>query len=272
MVPASRGVFRVGMDKPSHTEPSERDLADVAALADGSLPPDRRSEVEYLVAASPRLRELLRAQQASVTAVRRAAGPAPAGLRAWIEAERRRASGPAPLLPRRVAVVVAAAAVAAAALALLVLPSRAPEAPTVAQAAELSARTATAPAPRQYDGMPLLDREVGGVHFPRWQQRFGWRASGVRVDRLGGRPATTVFYDRAGRRIGYTIVDGRGLRVPSGHRTRRGEVSFRALRAGGRTVVSWRRKGKTCVLSGTRVGSRELLALAAWRASGRVGY
>jgi hypothetical protein len=260
------------MEKPSSTEASERDLADVAGLADDSLPAERRAEVEYRVAASPGLRELLRAQRAAVAAVRRSAGPAPAGLRARIDAERRRAARPVPLLPRRVAVAIAAAAVVAGVMALLVLPSESPTAPTVAQAAALSGRGATAPPPRRYDGLPLLDREVDGVHFPRWQERFRWRASGVRVDRLGARRATTVFYDRARRRIGYTIVGGSALPLPAGGSTRRGKVSFRALRSGDRTVVTWRRKGRTCVLSGTQVGSRELLALAAWRAGGRLGY
>jgi hypothetical protein len=260
------------MAKPSSTEPSDRDFADVTALADGSLPADRRAEVEYRVAASPTLRELFRSQRASVNAVRRSAGPAPPGLRARIEAERRRASGPMPLLPRRVAVAAAVAVAVVAAVVLLALPSGSPRSPTVAEAAALSGRQATGPAPPRYDGMPLLDREVEGVHFPRWQERFRWRASGVRADRLGRRPATTVFYDRAGKRIGYTIVGGRALAPPAGRSTERREVSFRTLRSGGRTVVTWRRKGRTCVLSGRGVAARELLALAAWRAGGRVAY
>jgi hypothetical protein len=260
------------MPKPSNSEPSDRDVADVTALADGSLPAERRAEVEHRVAASPRLRDLLRAQQAAVNAVRQAAGPAPAGFRARIEAERQRAAGPAPLLPRRVAIGLVAAAVVAAVSGILVLPSGSPEGPTVAQAAALSGRAATAPPPKRYDGLPILDREVEGLHFPRWQARFHWRASGVRVDRLRGRQATTVFYNRAGRRIGYTIVAGEALGLPAGRSSHRGGVSFRTLRSGERTVVTWRRKGRTCVLAGDRVEGRELLALAAWRAGGRLAY
>jgi hypothetical protein len=272
MVPGFRGVFPVGMEKHPSTKPSEPDVADVTALADGSLPADRRPDVERRVAASPALRELLRAQTTSVGAVRRAAGPAPAGLRARIETERRRASGPAPLLPRRVAVAAAFAVAVVAAVVLIALPSGSPRSPTVAQAAALSGRDASAPPPRRYDGLPLLDREVDGLHFPRWQDRFRWRASGVRVDRLGGRRATTVFYDRAGKRIGYTIVAGRALRLPAGRSSRRNGVGLRSLRSGDRIVVTWRRKGRTCVLSGTGVRDRELLALAAWRAGGRLAY
>jgi len=39
--------------------PNERELADLAALADGSLAPERRSEVEARVAADPELRGLV---------------------------------------------------------------------------------------------------------------------------------------------------------------------------------------------------------------------
>jgi hypothetical protein len=196
----------------------------------------------------------------------------PPGLRAGIEAERERAVGPLPLFPRRVAIGLAAAAVVAAVVAVLVGPSGSPEGPTVAQAAGLSARGATAPPPKRYDGLPVLDREVEGLHFPRWQTRFHWRASGTRVDRLRGRQATTVFYDRSGRRIAYTIVAGEALRVPAGRSSHRGGVAFRTLRSGKRLVVTWRRKGRTCVLSGARVGRHELLALAAWRAGGKLAY
>jgi hypothetical protein len=38
---------------------SERELAEFAALADGTLPAERRAEVEARVAASPELQELL---------------------------------------------------------------------------------------------------------------------------------------------------------------------------------------------------------------------
>jgi anti-sigma factor RsiW len=45
---------------------SDRELAELAALADGTLPADRRPEVEARVAASPELQELLERQRRSL--------------------------------------------------------------------------------------------------------------------------------------------------------------------------------------------------------------
>ena len=45
---------------------SEHELAELAALADGTLPADRRAEVEARVAASPELQELLERQRQSL--------------------------------------------------------------------------------------------------------------------------------------------------------------------------------------------------------------
>jgi hypothetical protein len=249
----------------------ERARADVAALADGSLPANRRAEVEAMVRESPELRELLRAQRAALAAVRAAAAPAPAGLRARIEHQRSRAARRG----RRGRVVAgfALAAACAAVILAVVLPAGAPEGPSVAEAASLALRPPTASAPRQYDGQDvLLDRQVDGIHFPRWAEEFGWRASGMRVDRLDGHRAVTVFYVRGGRRVAYTIVSGRSLPKPSAEAVRRGGTELRELDVRGRSVVTWQREGHTCVLSGARVDPRLLLALASWRAGGRLAY
>jgi hypothetical protein len=230
----------------------DRDLADVAALADGSLPEERRAEVERRVAASPELSASLERQRRAVEAVRAAAVPAPAGLRARLErsrAARRRPVG--------IALGLAGAA-AAILLVLLLVPGR--DGPSVADAAVLATRAPTAGAPAP---LPAVE----GVRFPRWNERFAWRATGVRSDRLGDRDATTVYYRYDGHRIGYTIVGGSALALPSrGARVLRGRTAFHSLRLGGRTVVTWRREGHTCVLSGAGVRPRTLLALASWRA------
>jgi hypothetical protein len=245
----------------------ERDLADVTALADGSLPERRRSEVERRVADSPELSTVLERQRRALDVVRAAAVPAPPSLRARVGAL---------AAPRRRPLVGAlgvATAAAAALVVLLVLPGGGPDAPSVAQAAELAARGSTGGPPPRYDNAPLLDREIGGIRFPRWQERFGWRASGVRTDQLGGRDATTVYYRYDGHRIAYTIVGGSGLPLPSGgQRTTRAGTALHSLRIGGRTVVTWRRRGHTCVLSGAGVRLRTLLVLASWRAGGGIEY
>ena len=99
------------------------EIAELAALADGSLAPERRAAVEVRVAASPDFAERLAEQERAVMLARGAAAEveAPAALRARIEAQRPARRGPA---PRRIAVVgAAAAAVAVAAIALAIFRS-----------------------------------------------------------------------------------------------------------------------------------------------------
>src|SRR5439155_1447659 len=71
---------------------TKRDRADLARLADGTLPPRRRARVEARVAASPRLQSLLDEQRRALALVRDAGGEVPAGLRARLEAARRAAA------------------------------------------------------------------------------------------------------------------------------------------------------------------------------------
>jgi len=65
---------------------------ELAALADGALPPRRRAEVEAAVAASPALARLLRIQGETARTIRAAAAlvEAPAALRSLIEQRRAR--------------------------------------------------------------------------------------------------------------------------------------------------------------------------------------
>ena len=104
-------------------EAGDQELADLAALADGSLAPERRSAVEAQVAASSELAALVAEQQRAVGFARSAAADvdAPAGLRRRIEAQRsgRRAGAPGRLL----LVGAAAAAVVAVAVGVSLLNS-----------------------------------------------------------------------------------------------------------------------------------------------------
>jgi anti-sigma-K factor RskA len=101
------------MRRRRRNEAGDQEIAELAALADGSLAPERRAALEERVAASSRLAELLAEQHRAVAFTRAAAAevPAPATLRARVEAQRRAREV---RVPRRLAFIGAAAAVAAA--------------------------------------------------------------------------------------------------------------------------------------------------------------
>src|SRR5436190_12492427 len=68
---------------------SERDFADLCALADGTLPAERRAEVEARVAASPELQELVDRQRRSLALTGSLADePLPSSLRDAVETQR----------------------------------------------------------------------------------------------------------------------------------------------------------------------------------------
>ncbi len=102
-------------------EDAEQELVELAALADGSLAPERRAALEARVAESSELADRLAEQTRAVELTRSAAAEvqAPASLRARIEAPQRARRMP---MPRRLALLGAgAAAVLAVAIAVSVL-------------------------------------------------------------------------------------------------------------------------------------------------------
>lgn len=242
-------------------------MADLSALADGTLPADRRAEVEARVASSPELLELLARQRRAVLATQSlAAEEVPESLHAAVVDARRRAldarRGRVRWVPRFV--VAGAAAVAAAVVAAVFL-SGGSGSPTVADAARLATQPPTGPAPPPAGKIgSRLAMSVEGVTFPDFARAYGWRAQGVRRGRVDGRAATVVVYAKDGRQLGYVIVGGAGLTPPVGARATviRG-VEYRTLRANGQVGVTWRRGGHTCVLIGEATRA-ELLKLASW--------
>jgi hypothetical protein len=171
---------------------------------------------------------------------------------------------------RRPAVVAAAGAVlaAAATLALAVGLSGGGSSSGLSarQAAALALSPATLPAPSESPtNRSELTASVGGVAFPYWEERFGWRGSGARGDTLAGRAVTTVFYsNERGERIGYAIVAGPAPATSGGVLVRRWGVSYRLASQDGANVIVWRRGGHLCVMAGRGVSPRTLLALASW--------
>jgi anti-sigma-K factor RskA len=94
--------------------------AELAALADGSLAPERRAELEAQVAESPELAALLAEQERAVGFARSAASEveAPAGLRARVDARRQARRGPGWRRPVLVGAAAAATVVVAVAVGL----------------------------------------------------------------------------------------------------------------------------------------------------------
>jgi hypothetical protein len=252
---------------------TDEQMAELSALADGTLPADRRPAVEAWVATSPELRRLLDRQRRSLAATRLAASePMPASLGATARPKpvRRRRRLVPRIAPR---LAFGGAVVAAAIVALVIALGRGAAEPTVADAAGVALQPPTGPAPARFDGSRAqLAAEVDGVRFPDFRPAYGWRAAGVRRDTVDGRDATVVYYRKGERRLAYVIVSGSGLPPPSGAggAVRRG-VTYQALRAGGQPAVTWRRVGHTCLLIGS-ASPAELLRLASYRGGGALAY
>jgi anti-sigma factor RsiW len=241
-----------------------QELAELCAFADGTLPAERRAEVEARVAASPELLELVERQRQAVGATRALSGDAPSpALVETIEALRPRRRGVSFGVPRLA--VAGGLAVTLAIIGAIVL-SGGPGGPTVADAARLGSEPANGPAPPPVSkGSTRLAANVDGVAFPNLARWAGWHTVGVRRGRVDGRDATAVFYGKNGQRIAYVIVGGSGLSPPSGGEpTTRAGVEYQTLRLNGRLAVTWRRAGHTCVLVGTAARA-ELLKLASWQ-------
>ncbi len=196
---------------------------------------------------------------------------APEALRARIEAMR-----PSPARAGRQRVRYGGAlagALAAAALALaLVLPGGSPGSPSVSQAAALALNGPSSPAPAADSSAPnvKLGRDVEDVYFPNWATQFHWRAVGQRSDRIDGREAATVYYAWHGAQIAYTIVAAPALKEPAASTKMLNGTELRTLDLAGRVVVTWRRAGHTCVLSGSGVNPAVLQELAAWKVPGEI--
>jgi anti-sigma factor RsiW len=266
-------------DQPPELPPE--DEADLVSFVDGHLDDDGRSRVEARAATDPDYRSALLRQQVGRDAVTSAAEStgAPLALKTRVEAmgaargrhKGEKRSGVRTRLGglRWPAAGVVAGAVAVT-LAIVVLVGGSPGIEDVAAAATRAptAKVAVVPADSK-----LLQEHVADVRFPNYAGKFGWKAVGTRTDEIQGRATRTVFYEKDGKRIAYTVVSGAALDEPDAadKATVEGTV-IRALRASGREVVTWRRRGHTCVLSSKDVPRAELLALAGWKGKGGVAF
>jgi hypothetical protein len=139
---------------------------------------------------------------------------------------------------------------------------------TLRTAVALTMRPQTMAAPAQNpNDRTELAANVEGVPFPYWEDRFGWRSTGARADRVDGRTVRTVFYAGGDHRwLGYAIVAGSPAPdLGAGVLVRRGATDYRLAHEGGAEVVTWLRDGRLCVVAGHGVSSATLLSLASWR-------
>jgi hypothetical protein len=254
-------------------ELDERTRRELTQLADGTLSGSKRAALEKRIRTSPELATALDRQRTAVAALRGIDLPAPSGLRARVQAERERPS--ARVRRRRLSFAggLAAAAAAAALVAVLVLPTGS-GGPTVVEAARLSDLPATqASVPVDSANPKLLAVSSDGVPFPNLEGEFGYLEAGARSDELDGRNTKTVFYERGGKRIGYTILSGKAIDPPEGAAERElNGVALSSTTDGPKRIVTWLRGGRTCVLSGDKVSTAELLELASWKGEGSVPF
>jgi hypothetical protein len=270
--------------------------AEIAALADGTLDARRSEQLMLQLASSPQLAAALEQQRSALAAIEVAQGTlAPAALRSGLEAklagagrDARRADAPPAAKPRRPRGsfrarfapsgprLASAAAIGLASLGIVLgFTLTETGVPTLAKAVALTQRTPTGTARPHPLGRArvarTLDVSIEGIAFPAWRRRFGWRATGTRTVRIGGRRATAVYYAYRARPVtrtaGYAIVSGAPLAARGGEVVKRGRVRYRLLFVDGVPTVTWLRDGHTCVIAGPHLASSTLLALASSRAS-----
>lgn len=249
------------------------DDRDLAAYADGRLEGRRLAAFEARLRDEPALADALERQRVALRAIDAAVAEtvAPAGLRDRIDQERRAAAQAGRPRPNRrfalrpAGLSVGFAAAAAVVFALVFFGGAG--GPAVEDAVALASRPPTeavTPDPR----VPQLLREdVEGVRFPNYLKKFGWRAVGERTDEIDGRRVRTVFYERRGTRIAYSIFAGEALDEPDGRTVTAEGTRIRVFED---DAVTWRRGDHTCVLSGA--DARTLAELAGWKGKGAVGF
>ena len=225
---------------------TEAELVEFVRSIDAPAPESLHRRVELLIAR--RARERDSAPRRATALVYRALGSTP-----------------------RLAVAGAGVAAALALALALSLGGGGASGPSLHEAAAVTRLPATAAPPREsHTRNAELLASVDSVPFPYWQERLGWRATGARTDRVGGRQITTVFYaNHDGRHVGYAIVAGvPAPRVSGGRTAWRDGTLYRLVRENGALVVTWLRAGHMCVLSGGGgVDQATLLHLASWHNS-----
>jgi hypothetical protein len=253
--------------------PDEHEAIEITRLVD-----DRSVDVEAAGARDLRDRAEVRRQvesQRRVSDALSAGGPAvPDGLVRAVEAkvqDRYGRTAPGPRRrglmsgsPWRPAIAVTGLAVICAAIVIAVAGTGGgSNGPSIPAAASLAFAPSVGPAPTAHSAT-LLDVSYGGVTYPNYA-KFSVPPTGTRTDRIGGRPALTVFYRLPnGTRLSYTVFSGKAVPLPSSaHVVRFEGVPLREFStSSGLSVVTLVRFGRTCVLA-ARTRPDVVLGLAA---------
>jgi hypothetical protein len=255
-----------------NTELDPNTELELAALADGSLAPEQRAEMLERMQSSPELNRELELQRSALWLLSSGDVTAPESLHQKVATllDGQHERPPMRQRPARARAwrpfAGASVALATCAALIAILLGGGSSKPSLRDAFALTLRPSTMPAPAERQAnRTQLAVSVEGVSFPYWTERFGWRASGARTDRLGGYSVTTVFYsNKQGQRVGYAILAGPALRAQGGTVISRRGVQYRVLSNAGVPVVTWMRAGHACVISGRGLSSRTLVKLAGW--------
>jgi hypothetical protein len=244
----------------------------VDAQASGAEPEPKPPPQARPWAEQPEIRQEVAAERRVARELRDGGPQVPDRLVRAVEAKVREAYGSEPARARRsrpltrtgwrpaIAVGGLAVLVAAIVIAAVGVGGSGPSIPT---AAKLAFAPSTGPAPSA-SSATLLDASYGGVTYPNYA-KFSVPATGTRIDRIGGRPALTVFYRLPdGARLSYTVFSGQAVRLPPGVKS----VVYEGVplhwfsTSSGLSVVTLVRYGRTCVLA-AHVKPDVVLGLAA---------
>lgn len=230
---------------------------ELAALADGTLRPERRREIENQLGTSEQIRESIQRQRAAIELTREIEVPASDALHARV-AEMAAGASPKNRAGWAVGGLVTAAAAMLVVIALVILPSSG--SPGVNQVLAVAAQGPTAGAPaKDPDDPSRLNVSVGSVRFPSWEGDSGWSATGARTDEIDGRRVETVFYENAdGATINYSVVDGAPIDSlePPG-------TQYLITGSGDTRRIIWRAGGRTCIIEARGVDPDQLEKLIA---------
>jgi hypothetical protein len=249
---------RSTMSQPFTPNSDEDEAQAITRLVDGSAGDAERESLEQWASERPDVQRRI-AQQRRVVSDLGTGGPDVPGplverVLARVDESYGGGSvrGPArrgrPMAGWRVAIPVAA--VAALALVLVVVfAGGGSSGPSVNSAAQLAYEPATSPAPAAQSAR-LLDVSYGGVTFPNYEREFRAVPTGQLRNRIGGRPALTVFYRLSnGARLSYTVFSGKPVPPPASRVVPYDGVALRVYKTGKLAVVTLVRHGRTCVLA-----------------------